>query len=152
MEIPWKTRDVQINPCSCRDLSICMVIASQFPLLSQQLSLLLLIMTCLSQFDVLSDFFKDLKHRVKTSLTKKKHVLTWQGTTKPSLYGSGKEKRKTGGVSYRAYAQMLSQTILGTECSLSHFQKTSYLPWQQQSGKRQKKERGDKEKMLRIMP
>lgn len=58
-----------------------------------------------------------------------------------------KGRRTTGGVSYRAYAQMLSQTILGTECSLSHSQKTSYLPWQQQSGKKDKrKEREDKEK------
>lgn len=41
---------------------------------------------------------------------------------------------------------MLGQTILGTECSLSHFQKTSYLPWQRQSGERQKKEKGIKKK------
>lgn len=49
-------------------------------------------------------------------------------------------------MSYHACAQMLSQTKLGTECSLSHFQKTSYLLWQQPSGKRQKKERSDKDK------
>lgn len=35
---------------------------------------------------------------------------------------------------------MLSQIIPGTKCSLSHFLKTSYLLWQQQSGKGQKKE------------
>lgn len=72
---------------------------------------------------------------------------------KPSLY----ERKTRGGVSYRAYAQMLSQTILGTECSLFHFQKTSDLLWQRQIGKRQKKERkkeGIKKKspMQTVMP
>ena len=65
--------------------------------------------------------------QVKTSLTKEDDINKHR-----QVKCLRKRKEKTeGGVSYRVYAQTLNQTTLGTECSLSHFLKTSYLPWQQ---------------------